>query len=387
MELNKKIIANATVSYLFMAWFFLFAKNNPDINNDFVKSHSKKAIFIHILFFINWLIFISFWTGISFEIYNYSFDNIISIVVNILLFFTLIFWIYKANKWEIFEILKTVKISKNMKLSFEKNKTELSEEDKVTLILTKIPLIWFLIWSKYKENLIIENDLKLNYIITTIMFLLFIFWNINLSNLLFLFYIIFIVFTSVMLFIRNEVMQINLTSIPHLKEIRLYLIAFISYMKTYFSKKDFIKYEDVLFYIKNKEYDRLLKDKKELEAKPHFKLWKNLIYIPILNLISFFNINVLERKHIISWIIITIFVIYLWFTSSFFNETQILLLIPIFAWLWHIKNDSNYEFPFLYDIYLIRKYLKDKSIKIFSFLKTKHKEEKIISLKVGWENN
>jgi len=384
MELNEKIIANAKSSYLllFISWAFLLVKHNPDINNEFVKSHTKKAIFIHILFFLNWLIFVYFWLKINFEIYNYSIDNIISIIIFIFLFYLLLTWVYKAHNKENFEIWRTIKLSKNIKFSLENNKTELNEEDKITLIMTKIPLIWFIIWAKYEENEIIENDLKLNYIITSLIFLLFILWNTNLSNLALLWYTIFVVFSSMLLFIKDEIIQLNLKTIPNLKEIRLQIITFVLYIKTYFSKKSFVKYSELSVYIKDKENSRLANDKIELEKKSHFKLTKSLIYIPILNLISIFNKDVVEKKHIILWVIISLAFILSWINFWFTNKIQIFLLFPMFAWIWHIKNNMNYEFPFLYDIYLISSKLKSKIEKIFSFIKQKKKEEKSVNLKV-----
>jgi len=57
-KLTEKIKNNAIISYLFIFIniMFLFSKNK-DLNNDFVKNHTKTAIFIHIGFLINTIIF------------------------------------------------------------------------------------------------------------------------------------------------------------------------------------------------------------------------------------------------------------------------------------------------------------------------------------------
>jgi hypothetical protein len=48
-EITEKIRNNAMISYAFFILniTFLFSKNK-DLNNDFVKSHTKTAILIHI---------------------------------------------------------------------------------------------------------------------------------------------------------------------------------------------------------------------------------------------------------------------------------------------------------------------------------------------------
>jgi hypothetical protein len=57
-EITEKIRNNAMIAYSFILLniTFLFLKN-PNINNDFVKSHTKTAILIHIGFLINTIIF------------------------------------------------------------------------------------------------------------------------------------------------------------------------------------------------------------------------------------------------------------------------------------------------------------------------------------------
>jgi|TARA_Y100001960_G_C14512735_1_gene747302 hypothetical protein len=50
IETNKKIKANAVSAYLliFVSIFFLSNRNNPLLNNDFVKTHTKSAFLIHL---------------------------------------------------------------------------------------------------------------------------------------------------------------------------------------------------------------------------------------------------------------------------------------------------------------------------------------------------
>ena len=73
MEKNKKIIANAVSAYfmIFISLSFLFNKNNKYLNNDFVKSHTKTAFIIHIMFLFTYVVFVSFDFGKEFSILNY----------------------------------------------------------------------------------------------------------------------------------------------------------------------------------------------------------------------------------------------------------------------------------------------------------------------------
>jgi hypothetical protein len=58
-EVSKK---NAQSAYfmIFISLMFLFNKHNPHLNNDFVKSHTKTAFFIHILLLIIYIVFIHY---------------------------------------------------------------------------------------------------------------------------------------------------------------------------------------------------------------------------------------------------------------------------------------------------------------------------------------
>ena len=60
--ISKKTINNAISAYfmIFLSWIFLFNKTNPNLNNSFVKSHTKVAILLHINFIIIYIIFIKY---------------------------------------------------------------------------------------------------------------------------------------------------------------------------------------------------------------------------------------------------------------------------------------------------------------------------------------
>lgn len=59
-NLHKKTIANAISAYLLIGinWAFLLNKDNEYINNSFVRSHTKTALFIHVLYVLNIVVFV-----------------------------------------------------------------------------------------------------------------------------------------------------------------------------------------------------------------------------------------------------------------------------------------------------------------------------------------
>ncbi len=387
-NITEKIRNNAIIAYLFILIniTFLFSKNS-NLNNTFVINHTKTALLIHMGFLINTIIFAYFWLWFTTQILWYNISDIIAISIYLILFFIMIYWVYKAYKYKNFKISETLYFKKNQNLLNITNDWSFSEKDKLTIILSLIPFFWFIIFPKYKTNRLVENNTKLNLISTLIITSLYIFWNPNLAHFLLLIYIIFIVFIWINIFIQNKIINFNLEKIPNSDEQIILLKAFFIYLWKYFSNsKYFEKFSSILEKNKIKNKTNNIKQEKELQEKPDFKLNNYLIYIPILNLISLFNKNVKQQKHIINWIIITwIFIVILLLDYFFWNKyIYILFLIfPIFFGLGYLKAwIMNYEIPFLYNIFLLLQSIKNKIKSIFLKIKTIKNTKKSISLKV-----
>jgi hypothetical protein len=45
--MDQKIKTNAFISYFFLGFLFLLAKNNPNFSDPFVRSHAKAATMLH----------------------------------------------------------------------------------------------------------------------------------------------------------------------------------------------------------------------------------------------------------------------------------------------------------------------------------------------------
>lgn len=371
--MEKKIINNAISAYFGMWVLLLLPTKNEYIKNSFVKSHAKTASLIHLFFLITYIIFIWYWflwkTIIPFIEYNLN--NLIACVIFIILFLFLLFWSYKASKWETFSLSKIN--NKDWESLIEIKNAKIWEQGKLTLVLSYIPFIWYYIYSNfynYKSPIII-NNVKLNVVITYLLVFIFILWYPTLVNLLALIYIIFIIFLWVLIVVNEKLININLSFIPTFVEAKIYLISLFKYLKKYFSKKEFVSLKTITKeeYLNFKANEKL--DKEILLEKKDIKLPKYLIYIPFINILTVFEINSKYKNHIINWLLITILSLIILFID---NNYQLILLLPIFSWigfLWKIE----YKIPFIYDIYEI--FLSIKNIFFKTSKKIKEKQEKV----------
>ena len=371
---QEKIIWNAISAYLliFISILFLRNKKNKYINNPFVKNHTKSAFFIHICFLITYIIFISSSVFSSFSLYNIQLNNIIASSLSIFLLFILIYWIYKAkskstfNIWEIIKILRYDSHSLN---EWEHNIIDINwdnkfdEKDKLTIIISYIPFIWYFNFAKYRKNETIQNATKLNLIISIIITLLYISWHSNLANLLSLIYIIFITFIWINLFTNENLININLKMIPSPEKKYIIIISIFKYLKSYFKDENLKTLKEVINEVKKDKQEIELKNEENLNTlensswKKYYKdliLPKFLIYIPFINLIFLFFKKSKYKFHIINGLILTILIIINIITYSYFNiryNLNILFLFPIIFWIWYLKERIAYKMPFIYDFY------------------------------------
>ena len=385
--IHKKSVNNAISAYLmlFISSLFLFNKKNEYVNNEFVKSHTKVALLIHLSLLLTYIIFISFSFLKNISILNYNLNFILASTIFIFLFITLLYWIYKANKQEIFkiwEILKVWKIEKIVDVNWD---WIINEKDKLDLILSYIPFIWYITsWSNYKEKNI-SNIIKINSLITLIISLIYIAWNKNIVLLLSLFYIIFAVFSSLNIITREKIIWLNLEFIPTFTELLIIIKSFIKYLSNYFTKKEFV-WIKVLKNNYLKKYKEEEKEKELILVKlPKYKLPNILIYIPFINIITLFFINSNKKIHIINWIMINIFFIIfgiLDFYNIIYNYSYILLLFPIFFWFWYINSRPVYRIPIIYDLFEILLFIKNLFIKSKKTIKIKQAEVHSETMKV-----
>ena len=356
--IHSKIKANAVSAYLllFVSIFFLFNKDNKYLNNNFVKSHVKTAFSIHILFLITYIVFISIGFLNWIPLFELSVGDIIAKIIFFILLGWLLTGVYKAHIWEVFNAFDILQFTKNS----QENIIDINgdgkfwEKDKMTILLSYIPFIWFLNYPKYKENNIIRNNIKLNLTITIIIFLLYIYSHYNIANILLLFYTISIVFIGITMFSRDQIISLNLSKIPTFKELSYIIKSLWEYIKSYFSDKDLTSIHNIVERKINEDINKEKQELKDLENKKISRLPSFLIYIPYINLIFLFIKNTKYTYHIRNGLTITSLLIllqivaYFWYYESSLNR---MVLIPILFWIWFSRNEPVYKMALIYDIY------------------------------------
>ncbi|MDD3793826.1 MAG: hypothetical protein PHI37_03375 [Candidatus Gracilibacteria bacterium] len=382
-NLNQKIINNAVSAYLmlFISWMLLLNKTNPYINNDFVKNHTRSSIVIHIMIILNTLIFLFYKLFGNIVLFGFNLNIIIANIIFFLIGIIFINGIYHAILGKEFKIGNFIQKTKGISLDIN-NDNNFDEKDKLNVLLSHIPFIGFIVGSKI-NNEKIENIIKLNLFISVIICLIYILGYNNITSIFVLFYIIFIVFSGVDLYSRDEIISINLPYyfLPRGKII-LQKVLF-KYFLNYF-KGDFKNFEE----LKIKQFDKYNEIKKidleYLNNKENLKLSKNLIYIPILNFIFLFQNENKYSIHIRNGIIISILVIILIIlnlTMIISSKWLILILFPICFGLGKL-NDITYRMPYIYEIYRSYKYILHFFYKSKKQIKEKSNEVKELNLKV-----
>jgi hypothetical protein len=105
----------------------------------------------------------------------------------------------------------------------------------------------------------------------------------------------------------------------------------------------------------------------------------NIIYLPK----YFFDKKSAYTIAIAQWLIITAILSAIYYLVwSFYTNIPMLLLFPIFLWLWNIDSNPFYRIPVIFEIYVL---LDKITFWIFSkmkFLKEKKNEVKEVSFKV-----
>ncbi len=388
IETNVKIKNNAMSAYLmfFICWLFLTNGANPLLANNFVRSHAKTALSIHFGFLLVVLVFLWFWLGESISILNVPLSNILASTLLTWLFWVMLFGFYKAHKGEYFTIGEVVHLAKTEKLIDINNDHTLDEKDKLSLILSYVPLWGFTVYGMHSHNLTLKNISKLNLLCSSVITGIYIAWHTNLALLLGLLYIIFIVFTSIILVWKNEIFSFNLESIPTLVEAQVYVQTFLLYLKWYFSK-NFIPLSECLKKVEEEITQKLSQNKSLIANFEEFPYKKILIYIPLVNFFTLTKLSTKMHFHIINGVSLSLLFIGSWLLLGIDNTFQSFFVFVIFYWIGFLSSEPLYTLPFIYPIgnHIISWGQTIISHLHFARKMSAHKEE--VSLKPNGESN
>ncbi|MDD4151723.1 MAG: hypothetical protein PHR68_03855 [Candidatus Gracilibacteria bacterium] len=377
---------NALSSYLLIgicATFF-FVKGNPSLDNDFVKSHTKTALLLQLFLVITWFLFIHLSLFSGFNFLNYGLNEIISIILFLFIFAFMLYGIYKASSGEYFTIKDFGKITRTKDLIELNEGIEMNEKDKMTLILSHIPFIGFIVYGKYYEfrNSILDNITKLNNYSSFLIIFIYILGYHNIANIFLLFYILYIVYSSVLLVVNGTIINLNLKYLPETKDYILFIKTLGIYLKNYFTsfRKFSVIKEEIINEnnLKEKEYLEYLNTKKELKVSPY------LIYFPILNILFLLFKGTKYENHIKNGFSINLFLVLIFIFNFFGYISFNLALLLIFPIVWgraYIKR-LEYKIPVLRDFYEMLENIINSILELLHLAKNKHKEEKEISFKI-----
>ena len=360
---------------IFISLLFLLNRDNKYLNNSFVKSHTKTAFIIHMMFLITYVVFVWFGLGKEFSVLWYWVNTILASVIFIGLLAMLLYGIYRANKGEVLTADELLTLSRQDTL-IEVEKKDFTEQEKVSIILSYIPFLWYIVYGQNYQNIILKNISKIALYAWVFIAILFIFSSYNLALLFSLGYIVFVVFSCIVLITKDELVKINIDKIPGPEEKISIQKALISYMGKYFGKKEFIELKKI---IASKKQERISEEKKNTQALSQLNnvsLPKKLIYIPFFVLIYLPQLKSQQKLHIKNSLWITLWILLSWCVFGIESPVQVFALFPIAYGIWFIDR-IWYQMPYAYELYeLIFEKILWKIFGIFKKWEKLHKTEK-----------
>lgn len=369
--MNKKVINNAMSAYFWVGALLLLPSKKENINHPFVKKHARSAVFIHSLMLINYIIFISYSLLGQFSLYGYGVNHIIAALVFLGLSGWLLYGVSKASTGDDFSIQDMAAMSKADRIIEFKN-SNLNEQWMLTIILSLVPFVGFTLRGKFRnyKSPILENNFKLNFIVSFFISLFFVYSYENLGLIFILIYTIFVVFYSVLLVSKNNLISLNLEKVPTVEDLYTNTIAMCRYLKNYFSGKEFQSLTTLISEQKSNFIQTENENKILLETYTHGKLPKYLYYIPFVNILGLVDIRSHYQFHVVYGILLSALSWAIWYFG--YNNYQVLLFFPLAYGIGYTKILA-YRSPLLYEIYVTLRYI---ARKVFSSAKdVKEKRE------------
>jgi len=348
-EINKKIRGNASISYfmVLISISFLFSKD-PNVSHPFVKSHVKSAFILHLL--LIWVFIVMSYPFLeSVRFVGYSLNSIITAVLAIGLFAGILYGMYMASSGKeitLWEIFYKVWVSKKMT---RLESSQMNDDDiKAKLITAHIPFIGYMMSYENKNIPHMRDVIKLNFLLVCISVIIFILGYTSLSSMLILGYTIWSVFVGTRLVLDNHITTPNLEYIPNVEEKYILQKSIYSYIKQTLAWAKDISFEKIQ---KEQQNKRALSIKNELSIS---QSWKSIFI----------------KNSVI------LFLLFIICAAVFGLQSKILLLFLFPAsYLIGYKSMDWYMLPYIYDIYILFRTIKNKIRSIFSATRRMQKTE------------
>lgn len=152
---SQKVRNNASISYFFLGWIFLLAKNNPVFSDPFIRTHAKNATKGHLFFFISYFLYSSFVSEFftySLPVIQITINHVIEMVFFILLTLFIIHGAYIGQKGG------TGEDGESSRGEFSLGESSFgfsgaSEAERITFLLSYIPFLGMIVASKKKHSI------------------------------------------------------------------------------------------------------------------------------------------------------------------------------------------------------------------------------------------
>lgn len=383
-EISRIVRNNAMSAYLmiFLSAAFLFTKQNPNIDHPFVKLHTKTALFLHSIIVLILVVFGRFSFLGNFSWNDYHLNSIIAAILLIGTLWFLLKGMYLAYHGKDFIIAEIIHFVRKEKLVSIKNGIATGEEDKATLIFSLIPFLSFVTYGKHAQNEMVKNLSKATLILSVFLSYLYIAWYGDLSLVLLLLWVIWIVFFSVQLVMQEEIMSIDLKNIPTPSELYTQIKGIKSYVKAHLGKGNFVPWKE----IQQKEQENFYAEEKniqqELTSKSEAKIPDWLTYIPVINLISLISHNSKKQIHIENGLGMTLMFLFSLLVILYDWNYLFFFFFPITYGYAFIETNLAYRIPVFYDIGNGTIHIFEKTKTLFAKAHEIKKTEKNISLKI-----
>ncbi|MFA6090419.1 MAG: hypothetical protein WC774_01435 [Candidatus Gracilibacteria bacterium] len=364
--ISQKIRNNASISYFFLGWLFLLAKNNPNFSDSFIRQHAKIATKGHILFFVMYIFYSHFLSKIN--IFSYSIPVIqitIDHVIDISFFTFLTIFIIQG----VYRGQRSDSVSKNTldypdMFSLQGNIfqfNEASEGERVILFLSHIPFLGMLVAKKY-PNTITTTGVRMASIFGLLYLIAFTSRGFDSLSMILLFIgIVLIIFLATRFFIYdNYLVYSYIEKIPGIESIYRVVRTIPVYLgdlgNMIFGKKINVSFMERL--TETQEKDQNFKTPLQTyfidESLPFQSFW---IFIPFVNLVFLPKLFISRTTRYVlaigQGLVMTLLAILLGLLFSFTSPIELFLLFPIFYGISTLETNVFTRIPVIYEIYAL----------------------------------
>lgn len=361
---SQKIRNNASISYFFLGWLFLLAKNNPNFSDPFIKQHAKMATKGHFFFFISYFLYSYFLSSLfaySIPFVQITIDHCIQIAFFSFLTLFIIHGVYKGQKEEINEngewnSAGLFSLSENLfRLEW------ISEGQRITYLLSYVPFLGMIV-AKRHPNAITESGARVSSVFG--LFYILVFANRgfdSLSMILLFIGVLFLVYLGACFFIKDAYQIPRLfEQIPKMTHIYDVLQALPFYIldifRMIFGKQEVLSFREHLGNTQKKN-ERFRTSLEEYFTDTSIAFSPFWIFVPFCNIIFIPKLFLSRQSRYVlaigQGLVITLLSAIVWYFYGFTSPFELLFLFPAFYGIASLETNVFVRIPLIYEIYAL----------------------------------